>query len=99
MRDVIIGLPVILAASCATATDLPLASGTVRDERTAIQIGQEACLGSPSLERARTETNWHAEFHHGVWHVWQQFEGCSSFETTVIASTGKSDGSCSICVT
>jgi len=76
-----------------------LATDAVRDASTAIRIGQEACVNVTFLERARKEGGWHAELHKGIWRTWQKTGVCESFGTNISAVTGKSDGSCTVCVT
>jgi hypothetical protein len=86
-------------SGCNTPSDAPLTTDAVKDEATAIRIGQKACVASWLLARARQEGGWHAELHQGVWDVWQQARACRLVETKVIAASGQSDGSCSVCVT
>jgi hypothetical protein len=97
-RTAIILLTVLLA-SCVAPSEAPLATDAVRDAATAIRIGQEVCVNVLYLERARKEGGWHAELHKGIWRTWQKTGVCESFGTNISAATGKSDGSCTVCVT
>jgi hypothetical protein len=94
-------LVIALTVTACAVTDPPLPSDVVQDAQAAIRIGQETCLAKEALRHARQERDWHAKFSHGVWRTWEGDEAglCQSFGTNINAATGKSDGSCSICVT
>jgi hypothetical protein len=99
VRLIVLTLGGLLAGCVASAPlEAPLSTDLVKDEATAIRLGQEACVNVQYLERAQKEGGWHAELHKGIWRTWQKTGVCESFGTSISAATGQSDGSCTICV-
>ena len=92
----------VLLTACSSGEVFPpenaLATDAVRDEATAIRIGQEECLAAWALPRARTEPGWQATLHNRIWHVGLVGKACESFSSDLDAATGKRIGECSICV-
>ena len=80
-------------------SDRPLDTDMIKDPATAIRLGQEACLATWALTRARTEPDWKASLHNRMWHFWLQGKSCEVVGGDLDAATGKQIGGCSVCVT
>jgi len=89
----------VLLAACTSLSEQPLADDKIKDEATAIRLGQEGCLAPWAVALSRKESGWKAVLHNRVWHVWLEGKACESFGSNWDAATGKKIGDCSICVT
>ena len=63
----------------------------IRTHPAAIKAGREACNATSFHD----ESDWRAQVHNKVWHVWRQDGICRDDETYWDAATGKQIGHCS----
>ncbi|MGA9794805.1 MAG: hypothetical protein WBQ17_04630 [Rhizomicrobium sp.] len=88
IRLVPVALVAILLGSCSTFSDDIKPSDKVRDERTAIEIGQKECSQGAKKGWAYT---WHAKLDGDDWNVWSgpEYDGHHVMELKVKKSTGE----------
>jgi hypothetical protein len=85
----------VVLSGCAAQSEVPLQTDAVKDEATAIRLGQEACEEQfkyrPSAHAGET---WHAQLEQGVWHAWRDNGPDAYLKTDIEAATGKTAKKC-----